>query len=64
MSNIPTVPSTGQRPIPEDDYSKPKDRADGNAQADIEKEDIEAEEDKDVDRLEAIDAALTENGGP
>lgn len=58
-----TVPND-QRPIPADDYSKPKpSKTDEAAQESVEAEDIEEEEQADVDRLEEIDAALTEKGG-
>lgn len=63
MSNIPTAPEI--RPVRPDDFGTGKpSETDDVAQRDIEQEDIEEEEQADVDRLEQIDAALTENGGP
>ena len=63
MSNIPTVPSP--RPVRPDDFGTDKpSKTDDAAQKDIEDEDIEEEKQADVDRLEEIDASLTENGGP
>lgn len=66
MSNIPTIPKKFEiaRKQAEQNSGDDAFRPDVDAQEAIEKEDIEGEEQADVDRLEEIDASLTENGGP
>ncbi|GGD31510.1 hypothetical protein [Aureimonas glaciei] len=66
MSDTPTATDridTAERQA--EDVQRQQDQTpDEAAQESVEKEDIEEEEQADVDRLEEIDAALTENGGP
>lgn len=66
MSNIPTIPEQFEiaRKQAEQNSGDDAFRPGGDARQDIEAEDIEEEEQADVDRLEAIDGALTEKGGP
>lgn len=67
MSNIPTLPdrTTDKAERQAEKVQHQQDLTpDDAAQESVEKEDIEEEEQADVDRLEEIDAALTENGGP